>query len=187
MALSTSKAADTGGAVAPPEVQVWDPVVRLFHWSLVAAFTVAWLTADEWDAAHEWAGYAVAGLVVVRIVWGLVGTRNARFASFVRGPATTLAYLGDMLRRREARCLQHNPAGAAMIVALLFGLVVVSGTGWMMTLDQFSGVDWLEEVHELAANGLLALVALHVAGVLYASLSHGENLVKAMITGRKRA
>lgn len=114
------------------KVHVWDPLVRVFHWGLVAAFATAWLTADEVQPVHELAGYVVAGLVAVRLVWGLVGSRYARFAQFVKGPRATIAYLGDMTRRRERRYLGHNPAGAAMIVALLVMLSGTAFTGWLM-------------------------------------------------------
>ena len=113
-------------------VRVWDPLVRVFHWSLVAAFAIAWLTADEVQQLHEVAGYAVAGLVAFRLIWGLVGSRYARFAQFLRGPRDTIAYLGDMSRGQERRYLGHNPAGAAMIVALLVTLSGTAFTGWLM-------------------------------------------------------
>lgn len=114
------------------KVRVWDPLVRVFHWGLVAAFATAWLTADELQPVHEFAGYTVAGLVAFRLVWGLVGSRYARFAQFLKGPGETLAYLGDMTRGRERRYLGHNPAGAAMIVALLVTLAGTAFTGWLM-------------------------------------------------------
>lgn len=177
---------DTGRDSRPETVRVWDPFVRLFHWSLVAAFVFAYATADEWDAAHEVAGYAVAGLVAARVVWGLIGTRHARFSDFVYRPGTVLAYLKDSVLLRARRHLGHNPAGGAMVIALLVMLGLVTGTGHLMTSDAFWGVKWLEEVHEIAVNLTLGLVALHVAGVLFASLEHGENLVRSMITGRKR-
>lgn len=176
----------SAGSVAG-SVAVWDPLVRIFHWSLAAGFLVAWLSAEEWEALHLWAGYAAAGLVAFRLLWGLVGTRYARFGQFVERPSGVRAYLAAMLRGREARHLGHNPAGGAMIVALLAGLAGVSLTGWLYTTDAFWGVEWVEAAHETLANLLLALVGLHVAGVLFASLRHRENLVRAMVTGRKRA
>ncbi|MEC5325692.1 cytochrome b/b6 domain-containing protein [Aurantimonas sp. A3-2-R12] len=196
-------------------IRVWDPVVRLFHWALVVAFAIAWLTADELQRVHEIAGYGVAGLVAFRLVWGLVGSRYARFAQFLRGPATTLAYLGDMARGRERRYLGHNPAAAAMIVALLVTLSGTAFSGWLMEEpsrvamlvdlprivtaahadeegDEAGYVEaetdgQLKEVHETFANLLLLLVALHVGGVVLASFRHHENLARAMITGDKRA
>lgn len=168
-------------------VKVWDPLVRLFHWSLVASFAVAWITADEWDDLHIWAGYAAAGLIAFRLVWGLIGPRYARFTQFLRAPGTVAAYLKDLAGGRERRYLGHNPAGAAMILALIVSLAALCLTGWMYTLDTFWGEEWVEELHEVLANLLLVLVGLHVAGVVLASLKHHENLVRAMITGRKRA
>lgn len=167
-------------------IRVWDPFIRLFHWSLVASFAIAWLTAEEWQGLHEWAGYAAAALVAFRLLWGLVGTRYARFAQFVYAPGTVARYAGAMLRGKERRYLGHNPAGGMMILALLATLLGTAATGWMYTLDAFWGVEWVEETHELLANLMLALVAAHVAGVVLASLRHGENLVSAMIAGRKR-
>ena len=168
-------------------VKVWDPFVRLFHWSLVAGFALAWLSAEESRSLHEYLGYAVAGLVLARVLWGFVGSRHARFSDFLRPPRAVLAYLGDIARRREARYLGHNPAGAAMIVALLVAIGGTALSGWLYTTDRFWGVEWVEEAHELLAHLTLALVALHVAGVALASRRHAENLVRAMIDGRKRA
>ena len=195
------------------KVRVWDPLVRIFHWGLVAAFAVAWLSADELDTLHEVAGYVVAGLVAFRLVWGLVGSRYARFARFVKGPRETLAYLGDMSRGKERRYLGHNPAGAAMTVALLVTLSGTAFTGWLLaepdriamlpSLPAIVAPAWaddgdeygargevkgaLEGVHETLANLMLLLAALHVGGVVLASFRHHENLARAMVTGDKRA
>ena len=168
-------------------VKVWDPLVRVFHWGLVLSFAVAWLSADDGRALHQWAGYAAGGLIALRLVWGLLGTRYARFRQFVRSPSAILRYLGDIVTGRESRYVGHNPAGGAMIIALLVTLGAVATTGWMMTTNQFYGYEWVEDVHEVLANALLWLVGLHIAGVVLASLRHRENLVLAMVTGSKRA
>jgi len=167
-------------------VKVWDPFVRLFHWGLAASFVIAWITAEEWDSLHYWAGYAAGALIALRLIWGLIGTRYARFTQFIKSPRATLKYLGDILRGTEPRYLGHNPAGAAMIIALILTMAGCILTGWMYTTTMFWGSEWVEEIHEALANGLLFLVLLHVGGVLLASLRHNENLVRAMITGRKR-
>lgn len=167
-------------------VKVWDPLVRLFHWSLVGAFALAWISADEWQNLHETTGYVVAGLVVLRVFWGLIGPRYARFGQFVQPPRRVLAYLADMRHGREARHIGHNPAGGIMVVALLAGLALLTLSGWLGS-DLLWGQEWIEETHELLANLLLALVALHVGGVVLASWRHREHLVKSMLTGRKRA
>lgn len=165
---------------------VWDPVVRLFHWTVVAACLFNFVI-DDGKLAHRWAGYIVAGALVIRILWGFVGTQHARFSDFVPRRETLRRYILDSLQFREHRHVGHNPLGAVMILALMALLALIAMSGWMTTWDIFTRVKWLEEVHEAFANLLLPLVAVHVAGVLYGSLRHGENLVKAMITGRKRA
>lgn len=168
-------------------IKVWDPLVRLLHWSLAVGFAIAWLTADVWDALHEWTGYATAAIVAIRLAWGLIGTKYARFAQFVRPPAAVAGYLGATLRGREPRYVGHNPAGAAMIVALLSATAATALTGWMTTLDVFWRHEWIEDVHEATATLMLILAVVHVGGVIVASLRHRENLARAMVTGRKRA
>jgi cytochrome b len=202
-------------AGTPGKIRVWDPLVRVFHWSLVAAFAVAWLSAEELDTVHEFAGYVVAALVAFRLVWGFIGSRYARFVQFLKGPRATLAYIGDMTRGKERRYLGHNPAGAAMIVALLVALAGTAFTGWLLeepgrvamlpdmpqiVAPAFADGDEygeygegggeggiIKELHEVFANLTLLLVVLHIAGVVLASVRHRENLARAMITGEKRA
>ena len=187
MTVASDEATVTGRATRPGTVPVWDIAVRIFHWALVAAFLTAWISAEEWDSVHEIAGYVVAGLVAFRVVWGIVGSRHARFADFVRSPATVLRFLRDTMTFRAPRYLGHNPAGGAMVVALLVALAAITGSGIMMTTDAFWGVRWVREVHEIAVNFTPLLLVLHVLGVLLASIEHRENLVAAMFTGRKRA
>lgn len=184
-------AGDSSSPAAPEasaqSVKVWDPFVRIFHWSLVIAFVTAWTTGEEWKSLHENAGYAVAGLLALRLIWGFVGTRHARFGDFVYRPSTVLAYLADTVRMRAKRHVGHNPAGGAMVIALMLLLAATASTGIMMTTDAWWGIRWVEEVHEVLANLTVAMVALHLIGVLVASLEHRENLVRSMFTGRKRA
>ncbi len=168
-------------------VRIWDPVVRVFHWTLALSLAVAWLSANVFEAVHVWAGYAAGALVLVRLVWGFVGTPYARFAHFVRSPGTVLDYLGAILRRAERRYLGHNPAGGAMIVALLLATAATAFTGWLLTTDAYWGVKWMQHVHNVLAHGLLLLVGLHVVGVLLACYRHRENLIAAMVRGTKRA
>lgn len=184
--MGAIEATETGGEMPPETVRIWDPLVRIFHWSLVGLFAFAFITGDEWDAAHETAGYIIAGLVAVRVAWGFVGPRHARFSDFVRRPATVLAFLRDSLFLKADRHLGHNPAGGAMVIALLAAIAVISATGYMMTSDAYWGVDWVEEVHEAAVFATLGLIVLHVAGVVLASVEHRENLVASMFTGHKR-
>lgn len=179
---------ETAGGLAPPAtVKVWDPFVRIFHWSLVALFAIAFFTGDEIEWLHLVAGYSIAGLVALRLVWGFIGPRHARFADFVKGPRAVATFLKQSARLEAPRHLGHNPAGGMMIVGLLAGLAGLSITGVLMTTDAFWGSKVMEVIHEALANGMLILIALHVLGVIVASVEHGENLVTSMITGRKRA
>ena len=174
------------GVTPPATIKVWDPLVRVFHWSLATLFLAAYATGEDAGQVHIAAGYAIAGLIALRIGWGFVGPRHARFSNFVRSPREVLAYLRDVALLRAPRYLGHNPAGGAMIIALLVMLVGTATTGYMMTTDAFWGAKWVEEIHETFANLTVGLVVLHVLGVLLSSFLHGENLVKSMITGRKR-
>jgi cytochrome b len=179
-------------------VKVWDLPVRLFHWTLAFSFLACYLSEDDLPLIHVNGGYLIAGLLVFRLLWGFVGTRHARFIDFVRRPAEVFGYLKLDLQRKAPRYLGHNPAGGAMVVALLItlSLTVLSGMALYGTTD-FAGplagwfrgalaADILEEGHEFLANLSLTLVVLHLGGVLYSSLSHRENLVKAMFTGMKK-
>lgn len=194
------------------KLRVWDPLIRVFHWSLVAIFIVAYLSAEEISTVHEIAGYVVAGLIAFRLIWGFVGSKYARFAQFVRGPSQTIGYIGDVVRGKEHRYLGHNPAGAATTVALLLTLSGTAFTGWLLEdegriamlpeLPQIispayadgddegygrGGSEAVKETHEVLANLMLLLIAAHIGGVLLSSFRHNENLVRSMITGNKRA
>lgn len=171
----------------PRTLRVWDALVRLVHWTLVSAVALAWLTAEDGRVLHEAIGYAALGAIGLRLVWGFVGPRYARFAQFVRAPQVVQRYAVRVARRDAPRYVGHNPLGGWMVLALLATLAAVGLTGWLMTLDAFFGDEWLEELHEGLASGMLVLIGLHVAGVVLTSLQHGENLVRAMIDGRKRA
>lgn len=184
--LTETAANDAGLDARPATVRVWDPLVRLFHWSLVVAFTVAWLTGDELRLLHQLTGYGICGLVGVRLIWGFVGSPYARFSDFVYRPQTVIGHLKDAVRMRAKRYIGHNPAGGAMVVALLTVLAATCATGLMMTTQAFWGVEWVQSAHEALANLALLLVGLHLVGVLAASIEHQENLVRAMIDGRKR-
>lgn len=168
-------------------IKVWDPLVRMFHWT-VAGGVIANLTIlRHAEDPHIYVGYMVVAALGVRLVWGLVARGHARFTSFVPGPRGLLRYFTAMARRKEPRYVGHNPAGAAMIVVLMALLTTVGTTGWMMGLDAFWGVPWVEEAHEVTANLLIGAVALHVFGAIAESIRHRENLPLAMITGYKRA
>ena len=167
------------------KILVWDFPTRAFHWLLALSFAGAFLTAESerYRDVHVTLGYTMLGLVAFRLVWGLVGTRYARFWSFAFGPRSVLTYLKSLLTRSPQHYVGHNPAGSWAIYALLTLIVLAGASGWA-TYEDLGG-HWMEEVHEAFANLLLAVVALHVAGVAVSSLVHGENLVRSMVTGYK--
>lgn len=183
-------------------IPVWDRFVRMFHWLLVGGFFTAYLVEDDLIGVHVWAGYLVFSLVVLRIAWGFVGSEHARFADFVRRPRIVVGYLKAMLSGRPHRHLGHNPVGGVMVLALMGALLATTVLGMLLLgskpgqalsglvgglgLAGESGQETLEEVHEFLANFTLALMGLHVLGVLFSSLQHRENLARAMVTGRKR-
>ena len=201
---------------------VWDILVRIFHWSLVLAFTIAYLTEDEFEEFHIYAGYVVLGLISLRVLWGFIGSRYARFNNFIYPFAEIKAYLSSLRTKNPKHYLGHNPAGGVMIIALLVSLfaATLSGVkiygvqGYGPLADngvEFSIISevqahgenkhedekagnkkvesaeeelW-EEIHEISSNFTLLLIFLHIAGVIISSRIHGENLVRAMVTGKK--
>jgi cytochrome b len=194
------------------KVKVWDIAVRVFHWSLVILFTLAYLTGEEEGALHNNAGYIVLGLLAFRLLWGFVGTRYARFSDFIYGPGATIAYARSLLASNPVRYLGHNPLGGWMIVALLLSIFVTCWSGieyigskgqgplagnthiltGIAVADEGNkkehadeGDEFWEEVHEIFANLSVLLVVIHIAGVVASSRMHHENLAKSMITGYK--
>jgi cytochrome b len=166
-------------------VRVWDLFVRLFHWSVAGAFfTNYWLIED--GPAHRILGYGVAGLLVLRILWGIFGSPYARFSNFFPTPTRLTTYWDSVRAGRHPAYCGHNPVGALMILALLGGLTILCLTGWMMGLDQFWGEEWVEEAHEITAVVIHLLVAIHVTAVVINDLVFDEGLFHAMISGNKR-
>jgi len=167
-------------------IKVWDLWVRIGHWLLVITVGAAWWTrhGNEW---HSWMGYTASALIAVRLLWGFIGSRHARFADFVRVPRTVAQYAGDLLHRREAHFLGHNPLGGYMVMALLLTVALTGLSGWLYTTDRYWGVEWVGETHEFLSNALLGLIGVHVIGVLFASVRERANLIAAMIHGKKRA
>lgn len=164
---------------------VWDLPVRLLHWTLVAAIATAWITRHDRGPAHEIAGYLAASTVALRLLWSFVGNRYARFGQFVRPASATLQYFHLFRQQAAPRYIGHNPLGGWMVVALLGMVGLLAATGWSLDTDLLWGYAWPVDIHVALAWTLLGLVALHVGGVLLSSLLHRENLVAAMLTGKK--
>ena len=196
------------------EIRVWDPLVRIFHWSLVAGFSIAYLTGEEESLVHIYSGYAVLGLIIFRVLWGFIGSRYARFSDFLYSPKTVSEYLKGLASQKPKHYIGHNPAGGWMVILMLLGLFAVSYSGLKLyaveeglgplagdaptvTLispayaddddddEEEGGEEFWEEIHEASANFMLFLVFLHIAGVIVSGRLHNENLVKAMLTGKK--
>jgi len=195
--------------------RIWDLAIRLFHWSLVFFFTVAYLTGDDAESLHAYSGYIIIGLLVFRLLWGFIGTRTARFSSFIYSPAETLRYAKAFVSRHPIHYVGHNPLAALMVFALLFSIAFTCWSGLeayaaegkgplagnktllipgaMADDDEHErsrrhgGSELWEDLHEAAANLTLFLVFIHIAGVLLASVVHGENLIKSMITGKSES
>ena len=168
-------------------VAVYDALVRITHVCFIVGVAAAWFTRHARGNWHEWVGYGVMGALFVRLLWGLFGPRSARFSRFVRGPGMTLRHAKSVWHGNAPRYLGHNPLGALMIVALLITLAVIVTTGWMFTTDRWFGYAWVIRSHEIATWTLLALIPIHVLGVMHASWKHRENLVASMLHGRKPA
>jgi cytochrome b len=214
------------GSMMNNEIRVWDPLVRIFHWSLVLTFSIGYLTGEEESSLHIIAGYAVLGLITFRVVWGIIGTQYARFGNFVYSPGTVIQHLKDLVAKKPKYYIGHNPAGGAMVIAMLLCLFVVSVSGLKVYaieegLGPLAGAppaltvispayadddgdendnheedengygedeeaeEFWEEIHEVSSNLMLLLIFLHIGGVIVSGRMHGENLVKAMLTGKK--
>lgn len=167
-------------------VYVWDLPLRIFHWSFAACIVTAWLSANVFETLHRIAGYSTIALVAFRLVWGLIGPRYARFGKLLPLLRATPRYLWRLRHGRAGGYIGLNPAGAAMLVASLVLVLMSATSGWMQITIRFFGIDWVEKLHTWSSYSVLALAAIHVLGVVAASVLQKQNLPAAMITGKKR-
>ena len=165
--------------------RVWDPLVRVFHWSLVVCVLLNLMVVDDGEDLHQWLGYAAAALVGVRLVWGFIGPRHARFADFFPTPRRVANHVRALLGGEPEHHWGHNPLGALMVFALLAMVLSLGLTGWMQTLDAFWGVEWLMDLHEGLGEWLLPMVGLHAVATIVMGRIERTRLVKAMVTGVK--
>ncbi|TCS36073.1 cytochrome b [Paucimonas lemoignei] len=159
--------------------------MRLLHWTLVITVAAAWITSDRISPLHEYLGYGAGAAALTRFIWGFAGSAYARFSQFVRSPGPTWRYLREVAAGKAPRYLGHNPLGGWMVVALLSCVGALVFTGWLYTTDMFWGYGWLASLHGWLGWLLLILIAFHVAGVVFTSFQHRENLVAAMFSGKK--
>ncbi len=164
---------------------VWDWPVRIFHWTLALCFAGAWLTSESesWKLWHVSFGYSMAVLIGFRLIWGVLGTRYARFTQFVKGPVAIKQYFTAILRGQPEHHTGHNPAGALAILAI-FGTVILTVASGYASYEELGG-EWLGELHETVASVLMGIVVIHIAAVVLMSLLNKENLIRAMLTGKK--
>lgn len=170
----------------PAATKVWDPFVRIFHWSLVSCVVLNQFVLEPGKTAHEWVGYTASALVLARLVWGFVGSRHARFSDFFPTPRRLAKHLGALRNGKHPVYVGHNPLGALMMLALMAIVLALGVTGWMQTTDTFFGEEWLMELHEVLANGLLLAEGLHAAAAIVMGRLERVRLVRAMVTGTKQ-
>ena len=171
------------------KVPFWDPWVRITHWSLVGIVILKRFVLEDGGDWHLWLGYAACVLVALRVIWGFIGSRNARFAEMLKSwppRGQVLQHLARYLRNQTPRYLNHPPLALVVMSGMLGCILGLGMTGWMLGLDRFFGEEWLEEAHELLSHGLILLAVAHISGVLRASWLNRENLIASMIHGRKK-
>lgn len=174
-----------GRGVARDHV-VWDPLVRVVHWSVALCILLNAIIIEDDSAWHLYVGYIALGLVLVRLVWGIIGQKYARFSAFPPNPAAAKRYVRDLLRGDRTVHLSHNPMGALMVYNIWVTIIIISGTGFMMGTTRFFGMEWVKEMHEGFFVWLLASIALHVGGVVFDTVHSQVPLIRAMINGKKR-
>lgn len=168
-------------------IKVWDPFIRIYHWSMVTIIVSNLWINEEGDPWHNWLGYIASGLVLLRVLWGFFSGPHARWSAFFPTPQRLKKFVPLMIQGREPRTLTHNPLAAVVMILMLALVLLLAVTGYMMEeIDAYFGEDWVEDLHETFSNLLLVLAGLHIGGVLLASFKHKENLILSMITGKKR-
>ncbi|PZM10038.1 cytochrome b/b6 domain-containing protein [Rhizobium tubonense] len=185
--MSSRKEGQRPSETSQKTIKVWDPVVRLFHWTVVSACILNLFILEEGKYWHRVTGYVVAAAIIMRVMWGFVGGKHARFVDFFPTPRKLMDQVSGILKRTEQRYIGHNPLASVMMLCLIALLSATALTGWMTTLDAFWGEKWLEQLHGTLANSIMVLAFVHAGAAVIESLRHRENLVWSMVTGRKKA
>ena len=183
--MSMNKITATGRESAR-SIYVWDPLVRFIHWLLAFLILLNGFILDEESMSHEWVGYVAVGLIVVRLIWGVIGSRYARLSLFPPNPKVAIHHLYSISKGDKTVHLSHNPLGALMVYNIWATVLLLGATGYMMGTVQFFGVEWVEETHEMAFNWLVFSIILHVIGVVFETKRTGVPIIRAMINGYKR-
>ena len=167
-------------------ILVWDVPTRVFHWLLVLCFAGAWLTSESerLQMIHYAFGYSAVALVLFRLVWGFVGTKYARFTQFLRGPNEMAGHIKSVLSSHQHSSPGHNPVGGIVMVGLMLIILLIGLTGYW-SVKEFLG-DFMSEAHEAIASIALGLAILHIAAAVIMSLLQKENLIRAMVNGKKQ-
>ncbi|MBU3575864.1 cytochrome b/b6 domain-containing protein [Polynucleobacter sp. UK-Mo-2m-Kol15] len=179
---------DTVGATGKLKqaIMVWDMPVRVFHWLLVICFAGAWLSSESEQLAmiHYAFGYTACLLILIRLVWGVIGTRYARFNQFLKSPKAVLGHFMSMLRGYPHHDVGHNPAGGLVMFALMLLILLIGLTGYL-SVKEFLG-SFVSEAHEAISSIVLGLVIVHIIAAIGMSVIERQNLVRSMVTGKKK-
>ncbi len=168
-------------------IRLWDPLIRLFHWSLVFIFVANYFVNEQGDDWHQWLGYTAVAWLVVRFLWGFFGSSAARWSDFFPTPARLASHARALTRGHVYHRLGHSPIGALIMILMMLCILALGVTGYMMQeIDYFWGTEWVETLHGTIANSLAALVVVHIAAALFISYRTRENLPLSMVTGKRR-
>jgi cytochrome b len=173
--------------MSPKTENLWDPLVRLFHWSIALIFIANYFFNEAGETWHQWLGYIAVAWLVVRFLWGFWGMGAARWSDFFPTRANLGLHISTLWKRKPYHRMGHSPLGALVMILMMLCILLLGISGYMMQeVDYFWGEDWLEDLHELIANSLMALVVIHIIAAIVESIRLKENLPLSMITGKRR-
>ncbi|POR65422.1 cytochrome b/b6 domain-containing protein [Pseudomonas syringae] len=168
-------------------LRLWDPLVRLFHVSIAGVFVANYFFNEAGGDWHIWLGYYAFAWLAVRVVWGFIGPRSACWSDFWPNPARLRTHIRSLIERRPMHRLGHSPLGALVMVLMMVLIFGMGLTGFLMEeVDALWGADWPQDIHEILANTLCALVVLHMAAAIFESVQVRDNLPLSMLTGKRR-
>lgn len=173
--------------MSPDTEKLWDPLIRLFHWSLVFIFVANYFVNEKGEDWHQWLGYTAVAWLLIRFIWGFFGSRAARWSDFFPTPARLTAHIHALIRGDVYHRSGHSPLGGLVMIVMMLSVLALGTTGYMMQeIDYFWGTEWVETLHGWIANSLLAWVVIHISATLFVSYRTKENLAWSMVTGKRR-